>query len=1061
MASRETDILARIQEAAGGDELLAGDPSPGGLHPLQAEVLKRSRARGTRFQPGRELSGVERAVGRFAFGAGEELFLGRGEGLGTVSRETRDLLNVEGFDVGDIADVAGRLMGALPAAIATGGAASIGARALARSIAKRLPRAARAIVALTQRAPADASRFNRIASSATANIYEGLAFTAVTAPARKLEEGQTRARQIGTEFGIGVAADFMLGLAFGSAGARLGNVADAMKGSDNDIDRQIGLLMEGKLADADAANAAGEPIVQARATRVVDPGTELVSTQPARGAPDDIPEAEFSVERGGELAAPEEAAVLRGPVVDDERLLAAEAGGARLTGGEALTPEQALLREDVNVQRNLPFASRAAAPEDLAIQGTRLDIQGQISEDIRTASAAAGTRVSRLEAAGEFRAAQEAASQREVDARDLRAARELMAEDEAAEELAPTEVRPAEELEAVDEALAVPAVSARATRDILEEIQAATTEGEVATAASNLAAARLRPGERAEVEAFVAAKLEQVRGAGGAADEVPFSREPVEAPPDIPAAAAEVPPVLRDLGITENPQPSRSAVTEAPDELTPIGDLVEDVQKAGTEDPVRAEAAFRDMEDQYGGDVADDMRARTGTEPQDLEPTLAEQAGVRKRADAAARQFEVGEPIKGQDGADTPVNTEAGPLAARYRVVELDDVQASHNVGSWQANPDYFPEGAVQQRDYLRNTANRDAVVEIATKPEVRAFTDRSSFAQTGPPVLSPDGRAIAGNGRAMALKLMQQQNPEGFTAYRANLLEEAESFGLDRGAVDGMTAPVLVRELTDSGIDFANVDQMREMNIAFDQSVGKAKTSIEDAGSRAARLRDRGAPAIQHLEDTLGNDDTLRSYLWTKPGRDFVKLLREGGIITTEEAGAFIDKTGNLTEAGRDMVEQTLLVRAVGDPAVVSATPASIKARIEHAVPGIIRSQDAGDWDVSGVVREALEVHAQIDANDAFTGRTGKVVALRGQGSLFGEEASARALDVAQSIEDVAKKDVTEMFRSYFREMDIATRQGESDDLFGFEARKPEEVFDDVFGAERRANGSDVPPCR
>ena len=75
----------------------------------------------------------------------QDLFLGFGEdlGVGVVSRGTRDLLNVKGVDVGDIADVAGRLFGALPAVIATGGIASLGARYLARRIATRAPGAAR------------------------------------------------------------------------------------------------------------------------------------------------------------------------------------------------------------------------------------------------------------------------------------------------------------------------------------------------------------------------------------------------------------------------------------------------------------------------------------------------------------------------------------------------------------------------------------------------------------------------------------------------------------------------------------------------------------------------------------------------------------------------------------------------------------------------------------------------------------------------------------------------------------------------------------------------------
>jgi len=549
-------------------------------------------------------------------------------------------------------------------------------------------------------------------------------------------------------------------------------------------------------------------------------------------------------------------------------------------------------------------------------------------------------------------------------------------------------------------------------------------------------------------------------------------------PDQIPWGQLKIPKALADLGLKHNPVPTRHAFNSMePDDLRPLSELVERVTEARVtttdemaSDLARGEArhmeemAWEKMDLQYGRELTDDIRARMGIDPLDLEPTLAEQATVRDKADASARAYTPGKAVKGVNGAETVVNTPAGPIRARYKVVELEDLIPSHDVTSWRPREDYFPEGAVQQRDYLGNPANRQSVEKIATSPRPAEFHDRSNFAQTGPPTITPDGKTVSGNGRGMAYQLMEIRNRKGLQEVRKNLQENVDDFGLSPSEVLAMKQPVLTRELLD--IDPGNIDQLRELNIAFDESVGKAKSLVEDAGSRAARLEEVGGPAIAHLEETLDPDATLRAYLWTAAGRKFVKMLREGGIISTEEVGRFIDvDSGNLTEAGRDMVAETLLVRAVGNPKSVSRAPPAIKEKLEHIVPGIIRAQAGGKWDLSKALAEALDLHGQLQADPQFKGKKGRVWVFRNQQDMFGRQLTERVLDMAQSMEDSSKTDLTEMFRSYFREMDIALKQDQSEDLFAgtsfFEPKSPEKVFDEVFGAARRMDASKQKPCQ
>lgn len=1167
MGTTEADLLRRMMaageitegDAARASELAGPDrgaASPGGLFPEQAGILRRLRGGGgDRFEAADELSTLDRLAGRFAGGLQSELTLGRQEAFGAaggdavVDREVTDILNKEGLDAGDIADVAGRILGAAPLALATGALARVGAAALSGRLAGRAPGIARALEFVSSDADKAARFGRRVLQGASRNVFEGLAFSAVAGPARRLEEGQSRARAVAQEFGVGAAADFIFGAVLGTGGAGLRNAARAFSESDNSIDREIGTALIRIIDDAEVGGpgAAG----QRTSAQVVDRPAEIAAPDELLPLPPGEPQAPprfRAPETGG-------AVDLEAPIGD---LPARAEAGPILARGEVPSPAELRARDDVDIERNRPFLSRRVQEGDEAVQAAESITEGEPTSVTLFHARAEGrgidpdeplffgtrdTDVIREQGAGPARPfqveienplvveadnfgniASGTGSERSARARLIETAREngndavvirgsnavgegdevivveprgrvtdqegrLIGEGgEAGDALPFIEGTAPEELAATappaPEELAVPQVRSRAAREAIDEMSRATDEGELFTAASNLQEAGLSDAEARDVQAFIRQRLQSFqRGAEVPAPARPFDEPPARpevsetdatpaeatdrprgTPESVPEPDAEVPAVLREDGFETNPQPLKAAVDQLGEEgIMPLDRAVSRVKELTPrlEEPrarTELESTLEEVDQQYGIEVGDRVRVRNGLNPEDMEPTLAAQATALRHADAAATAFREGEALQGAQGAPAPVSTPSGQLSASYRVVDLDDVVASHSATSWQPDPDYYPTGAVQQRDYLRNTANRESVIRIADQPDINSFLDRSSFAQTGPPVLSPDGKAIAGNGRTMALKRMRELNPEGFRAYQEAVRARAAEFGIEGDLPPG---GVLVRVLDDDSVDFSDVDQLRELNIEFDKAVGKAKTAIEDAASRASTLESRGSAALRALDESIEPDQTLRAWLWTPDGRSFVRELRQSGVIGADEAGQLIDgDTGFLTERGREVVTETLLVSAVGDADVVRRAPQAIKGRIEHAIPGLVRAKGT-EWDLQPVVREALDLHASLAENPQFTGRTGKVANFRGQQDLFGAETSARGLDMAQTIEDFGKRDVTEAFRGYFRELDLARRQGQSDDLFGFEPKTPEQAFSEKFGAARRIQESDRRPCR
>ncbi len=122
-----------------------------------------------------------------------------------------------------------------------------------------------------------------------------------------------------------------------------------------------------------------------------------------------------------------------------------------------------------------------------------------------------------------------------------------------------------------------------------------------------------------------------------------------------------------------------------------------------------------------------------------------------------------------------------------FAVVEASSLIVSHNADGSE-NPDYPQE--LQPRD--RGRATSQAWVSKTAQYIDPESLGKTSRADTGAPIVGPDGVVESGNGRTMAIREAYRQGKAD--DYRNWLIEEAEYFGLSADAIKAMKQPVLVR---------------------------------------------------------------------------------------------------------------------------------------------------------------------------------------------------------------------------------------------------------------------------
>ena len=328
------------------------------------------------------------------------------------------------------------------------------------------------------------------------------------------------------------------------------------------------------------------------------------------------------------------------------------------------------------------------------------------------------------------------------------------------------------------------------------------------------------------------------------------------------------------------------------------------------------------------------------------------EAAHAEAIDATEKALFVGQPVELPASAEAEAAARrgtvffpGGSIDARYDVAEHSDLIASHDA-DFRVNPAYPPE--LQPRDRSGAPA-QDQVNSIAANLEPDRLGP-SPEANSGAPIVGPDGIVESGNGRTLAIGRAYDLGRAG--PYRAWLERQGfDTTGMDRPVLVGMRETPL-----DAGqrADFAH---------AANGSASLRMSATEQAMSDA-RLIDGSTLDLAKSPDltAAANRDLARA---------FVAKLPEG------ERGGLLKLDGGMSANGAQRMRAALTARAYGDPAFLSRTfdhlDGNIKAiggAMADAAPAWARMRDAttrGDIAPGhDITRDLLQaVHAVMRARD------------------------------------------------------------------------------------------------
>lgn len=275
-------------------------------------------------------------------------------------------------------------------------------------------------------------------------------------------------------------------------------------------------------------------------------------------------------------------------------------------------------------------------------------------------------------------------------------------------------------------------------------------------------------------------------------------------------------------------------------------------------------------------------------------------------------------------------------LEARYRLVEADTLIASHDPETFARRKDY-PED-VQERAYHRDKAEQAKVIRNAQKMDPRFVVNTNPDAVNGPPMVTADGVVLGGNSRAMSMQRIYKMHPEKATEMRKYLESHSHEVGLTPKDVQAMKNPVLIREVEVEDKSKAGLQLLvRQMNETFIQGMDPRTMQV----AMGRKLTER---TLRALADSMGDDDTLASFLESSRSEHFVAALFQAGIIDNRNVNQYMRKgTRTLNNDGRMLVSRILVGRTVNNADVLSDTGVQMMDAIAGSVPSMVKAAASG----------------------------------------------------------------------------------------------------------------------
>lgn len=289
--------------------------------------------------------------------------------------------------------------------------------------------------------------------------------------------------------------------------------------------------------------------------------------------------------------------------------------------------------------------------------------------------------------------------------------------------------------------------------------------------------------------------------------------------------------------------------------------------------------------------------------------------------------------IEAVRGRETHVFTVGGSYDAHFALVELTDLIPSHRVedvagGRRFVHDERYPD-SLQPRDYSDSADEQGKVERIAQELPQKAelMLGDTATATDGPPIITPQGIVLNGNGRTMGLQLGARLGRS--QSYEQLLTGQLERYGLPADAAAGMKHPALVRVV--------DVDPDSRAAHVFAREGNEALTQAQPLQARMAALKEVLPESALQLE--VPEDTTLPEVLAgdSAAARRTLQDIWRG--LPPNLRPAFFTEAGVLNQQGREAISR-LLLSAVFSDDTIGLQRDAIRALLVKAIPPMAAMQ-------------------------------------------------------------------------------------------------------------------------
>lgn len=350
--------------------------------------------------------------------------------------------------------------------------------------------------------------------------------------------------------------------------------------------------------------------------------------------------------------------------------------------------------------------------------------------------------------------------------------------------------------------------------------------------------------------------------------------------------------------------------------------------------------------------------------------------------------------------------------AAKYGIIELSDLMASHNWNNYSKNDNYPP--GCQERQYHDNKQLQANVEMRAKNFKPTHLINEDLTAESGPSIINPDGVVLGGNSRVMILNRVKAHNSSGWKAYQEKLYSRAENFGFDGDKLDMFENPVLVRVVS------VNMDRCSHYSWVFNTSTKNDTDASDRAITLAKDISDKTIYELSQVIEEAEVETFAQMYEDKSVSRKIEKILSDSGVINSSNHTAWI-KDGSFTATAKIMIESILIGTILNDKKLVESAK-NYTSNIIRSISSIIKIRSFPEpWNLIKDFEAAIKLEESRRSSKQPKGDFVK------QAGMFGDKPTERNLLVWDLL-DLKPTAFKKAAKDYAR---IATNQLNSDDAF------------------------------